>query len=165
MSIITSLTDLSRLREGIDAVSTQLKHSGPVMMMLGPFMFATDTAAFESFTHAAEYRWASQARVGRRPSLQHTGIGPETIDLKGTIYPEYAGGISQVQAMRELAGLGKPMILVDGRGIVYDEWAILRVEEVRTILNSDSTPRKIIFNMNLSRYGKDQPEGLASLVR
>jgi phage protein U len=164
MTVITSLSDLSRIREGVDAVSTQLKRSGPVMMMLGPFQFAMDTAAFQRFNRATEYRWPSQARIGRRPALQYVGPGAETIDLEGIIYPEFAGGTSQVSAMRELAGLGKPMILVDGFGIIYDEWAILRIEETRTLFKADSTPKKVIFRLALSRYGKDQPSRLDSLL-
>lgn len=156
--IITSLSDLSRIREGADAVVDQLKNSGPVMMMLGPFMFAMGTAAFERFNRATEYRWPSQPRIGRRPSLQFVGPGGETIELEGVIYPEFAGGVIQVQAMRELAGLGKPMILVDGRGVIYDEWAILRIEETKTVFNSDSSPKKVEFRLSLSRFGKDTPE-------
>jgi len=164
MSIITSLSDLSRIREGADAVATQLKRSGPIMMMLGPFMFAMDTAAYQRFHRNTEFRWANQARIGRRPALQYIGPGSESIELDGVIFPDFAGGASQVLAMRELAGLGKPMILVDGVGLVYDEWAIQRVEESKAVFHGNGSARRIEFRIELQRYGKDQPTGLAALL-
>lgn len=156
--IITSLSDLSSIRAGADAVVDQLKNTGPILMMLGPFMFAMGTAAYQRLNRATEYRWPSQPRIGRLPSLQYVGPGAETVDLEGVIYPEFAGGTSQVQAMRELAGLGKPMILVDGLGAIYDEWVILRIEETQTVFKNDSSPKKVEFRLSLARYGKDKPE-------
>lgn len=157
--IINSLSDLSRIRQGADAIATQLKRSGPVMMMLGPFMFAMDTAAYERWQRSAEYRWAKQEHPGRRPTLQFTGPGDESVELEGTIFPEFRGGANQVSAMRELAGLGKPMLLVDGLGIFHDLWVITRVEETLTILRGDGNAKQIQFRLSLQRYSKDQPNG------
>jgi len=154
--VITSLTDLSRIRQGVEAVATQLSHSGPVMMMLGPFMFAMDTAAYQRFHRSSEYRWPSQPRIGRRPALQYIGPGAESIDLEGIIYPDFAGGLAQVQAMRELAGLGKPMILVDGLGVIYSEWVITRIEETKTIFHGNGGAKKLKFRLALQRYGRDE---------
>lgn len=153
--IVTSLTSFSRLRQGIAAIAAQAQNSGRIMWMLGPFMFSRDTAAPEALRRATDFRWASQERFAHGPALQYTGPGADTVDLDGTIYPHYAGGLSQVQAMRELAGLGEPQLLVDGRGMVYGKWAILRVEEGGTVLSPNGAPRKITFKLTLQRYLDD----------
>lgn len=153
--IITSLSDFSRLRAGMEAASARAQQSNRVMWMLGNFMFSRDTAAPQSLRRNTAYTWASQDRFGRDPALQFTGRGADTIDLDGVIYPHYKGGLGQLDAMRELAGQGKPQILVDGRGAVYGKWSILSVEETRSVFLSNGTPRKIEFRLSLQRYGED----------
>jgi phage protein U len=153
--IIESLTNFSRLRQGIEAVAAQAQNSSRIMWMLGPFMFSRDTAAPTTLRRSTEFGWASQDRFAKGPALQYTGPGADTFDLDGTIYPHYAGGLGQVQAMRELAGLGLPQLLVDGRGVVYGKWAILRVEETGTVLAPNGTPRKVAFKVSLQRYLDD----------
>lgn len=155
--IITSLTNLSRLRQGADAVATQLSHTGPVMMMLGPFMFAMDTAAYQNLQRSSEYRWTAKDRLGRLPAMQFTGPGKESIELDGVIFPEFAGGLNQVQAMREIAGYGKAMHLVDGLGVFHGLWVVTNVSETLTVFHDDGSARRIQFRLSLQRYGKDAP--------
>ena len=154
--IVTSLSNFSRLRAGISAVAAQVGRSSRIMWMLGPFMFSRDTAAPSTSRRTAEYSWPGQGRFGRDPALQFTGNGADTIKLDGTIYPHYRGGLNQIAAMRELAGLGEPQLLIDGRGMVYGKWVIQRVEETGTVFLDNGTPRKISFRISLQRYGEDR---------
>ncbi|WP_218644496.1 phage tail protein [Thiomicrorhabdus cannonii] len=162
--VVTSLRDLSRIREGFEAVSGQLGHSGAVMMMLGPFMFALDTAAYQSLTHTVEYKWADLERIGNRPMSQFTGIGKETVEMPGVIYPHYKGGLHQVQAMRELAGLGKPLPMVDGTGKIWGEWVIEQVQETLRVLVKNGAPLKIEFSLNLKYYSRENASTVANKI-
>lgn len=153
--IIQSLTDFSRLRSGIAAVAAQAGRGSRIMWMLGPFMFSRDTAAPVSLRRTSDYSWPSQERFSAPPALQYTGPGDDVIDLDGVIYPHYVGGLAQIQAMRELAALGLPQLLVDGRGMVYGKWAILHVEETGTVFMDNGAPRKIAFTVSLQRYYDD----------
>jgi len=125
------------------------------MLALGTFRFAMDTAAYQSLRRSVEYRWPSQARVGRRSARQFVGIGDETISLQGIIYPEFKGGLKQLDTMRDLAGQGKPQILTDGTGKVWGKWCISTVEETQTLFFADGTPRKQEFSLQLGHYGED----------
>ena len=128
------------------------------MLSLGPFRFAVDTAAYQSLRRSVEYRWPSQTRIGRRPARQFAGTGDETISLQGLIYPEFKGGLKQVDTMRELAGQGEPQILIGstgGRGEVWGKWCIIAVEETQTVFFADGTPRKQEFSLQLGHYGED----------
>ena len=126
-------------------------------MMLGTeYMFSLSTAAYQSLRRSAAYRWPAQERVGRRPARQFVGPGDETITLDGTIYPHYLGGIGQIEHMREVAGRGEPLALVDGLGNNLGQWCIERVDETATIFEADGRPRRMDFNLGLARYGEDE---------
>lgn len=127
-----------------------------VMMALGDFRFGIDTAAFQKLKRDVEYRWPVLARVGRRPAKQFTGIGEDSINLDGTILPAYRGGLTQVKALRDLAGKGEPLLLVDGTGRSWGKWCIERVEDTRSVFFSDGVPRKQEFRVQLGHYGEDR---------
>jgi phage protein U len=125
------------------------------MMKLGEYTFSIDSAAYQSLSRSTEYRWQSQSRVGRLPSMQFMGPGSETISLNGTLYPPFRGGLGQLDAMRAMAGKGEPLMLTDGTGRIWQHWIIEQVEETQQVLFNDGTPRKVEFRLQLSRYGED----------
>jgi phage protein U len=58
--------------------------------------------------------------------------------------------------MRARAETGEPMMMVDGLGWVWNRWAILSVEETKTVFLADGAPQKIEFSMELQAYGEDR---------
>ncbi|BCS94627.1 tail assembly protein [Desulfoluna limicola] len=126
-----------------------------VMMALGNYRFSVSTAAYQEFKRSTSYRWAEQARAGRRPALQYMGPGKETLELSGTIYPVYKGGIGQVDDMRTEAGKGKPLSLVDGRGMAWGKWCIESIEEDQAFFLPGGIPKKQTFRLSLVAYGED----------
>ena len=126
-----------------------------VMMALGVFRFGVAGADYQSLRRKAEWRWASADRLGRKPALQYLGPGAQEITLEGVVYPHFRGGLRQVELMRAQAGLGRPLMLTDGLGWVFDRWVIVKVEETRSVLMGDGTPQKIEFRVTLRAYGED----------
>lgn len=92
----------------------------------------------------------------RLPAQQFVGLGNETLDLKGVIYPHYQGGMGQLDVMRAQAGRGDPLLLVDGLGFIWGQWVILQVDETQTVMLTNGQPRKLEFQLRLARYGEDQ---------
>ena len=45
------------------------------LMKLGEYIFSIDSAAYQSLSRTTEFRWRSQARVGRLPAQQFIGPG------------------------------------------------------------------------------------------
>ena len=125
------------------------------LMALGNYRFSLDTAAYQSLTRSTEYRWQPQDRLGRRPAHQYLGPGQDEINLEGTIYPEYRGGLGQLDRMREEANAGKPLLMTDSTGRVWGRWVIRRVEETQRVFSVAGTPRKVEFRLQLSHYGED----------
>jgi uncharacterized protein len=130
------------------------------MMRLGPLKFSVDRAAYQQLSRSAEYRWARQPQIGRNDALQFTGLGPETVDLSGVVFPFYKGGLGQVDRMRLAGQIGIPLPLIDGRGRVLGLWVIERVTEDQEVFAAFGAPRKQSFSMRLTRYDG----GLRSLL-
>jgi phage protein U len=128
-----------------------------IMMALGRFRFGVNRANYQTFSRNAPYRWAKQERLGRAPALQYLGPDTEEITLEGVIYPHFKGGLRQVELMRLIARQGVPLMLVDGLGFVWQRWCITTVDERRSFLMADGSPRKIEFSVSLQSYGGDLP--------
>ncbi|MGZ4953592.1 MAG: phage tail protein [Methylobacter sp.] len=126
-----------------------------IMMRLGKFNFSINTAAYQQFNRSTAYRWQAQERFGQLPAQQYTGPGEDSITLSGEIYPDYAGGIHQIDDMRTEAEKGLPLLLVDGNGYVWRYWCIQSIEDAREVFLSNGMARKMTFNMKLTRYGEE----------
>lgn len=126
--------------------------AAPVMMQLGAFQFGINTAAYQGLSRSDEWRWPDQERVGQAPALQYTGPGATTITLDGILYPEWRGGLGQLDAMRAEAGKGKPLVLVDGRGQALGMWVIERVDESQSIFAAGGVARRVEFTLQLKRF-------------
>ena len=124
----------------------------PVMMQLGAFQFGINTAAYQGLSRSDEWRWPDQECFGQAPALQHTGPGTTTITLDGILYPEWRGGLGQLDAMRAEAGKGKPLVLVDGRGQALGMWVIERVDETQGTFAAGGVARRIEFTLQLKRF-------------
>ena len=122
------------------------------MLQLGPFQFGVSTAAYQTLQRTTEYRWPSQDRFGKGPVLQHVGQGADTITLPGVIYPEWRGGLGQIDDLRKLAAEGKPQTMIDGTGNVLGRWVIERLEEKQAVFADAGVPRKQEFTVQLRRY-------------
>lgn len=128
----------------------------PVMLQLGFFQFGVLTAAYQSLQRSAEWKWPAQDRFGNPPALQYVGKGAETISLPGVIYPEWRGGLGQLDELRTLADLAQPQTMIDGRGNILGRWVIERIEEKQSVFADAGVPRKQEFTLQLRRYFGDE---------
>lgn len=126
-----------------------------VMMALGDYRFGLSTAAYTSLSRSTEYRWEEAERLTRAPALQWVGPGGETIELQGVILPHFRGGVGQVARLRDEAGKGAPLQLVDGRGVVWGRYCLTSIRETGGNFTSDGIPRRIEFQLTLKAYGED----------
>ena len=128
-----------------------------VMMKLGRFSFSVSTAAYQQLSRTISYRWPAIERVGKRPARQFVGIGNESIELSGDVYPLLRGaGVGQINAMREMAGAGEPLMLVDGMGNIWGKWCIEEIQETQGVFLPGGIPRKQSFTLRLGHYGEDE---------
>ena len=126
-----------------------------IMMALGDFRFQLDTAAYQELERTQNYDWKFKKPVGKRPIGQFLGIGEEKINLIGTIYPHFRGGLQQLQNMRDIAGKGESLLLVDGRGKVWGEFCITMVREKQTVFAAGGLPLRQEFHLEMMRQAED----------
>lgn len=126
-----------------------------IMMKLGDYSFSLNTAAYQQLRRAIDYRWQSQSRLHNDPAMQYVGRGKEQIELQGTIYPHFRGGFDQIEQMKQEADKAKPLLLVDGQGNIWDSWVIIGINETQEVFAKAGTPKRIVFQLTLLRYGGD----------
>lgn len=132
------------------------------LIILGPFRFSLATAAYDELSRTSGWEWAEQSVVGAAPVLQYTGPRVETISLRGRIIPGFTGGVEQLAQMRALAGMAKPLFLVDGLGRVHGNWVIESITDTGTKHFKDGYPRMVTFELGLKKY--DDGTGVFGLV-
>ena len=157
--VASDVTLASRAREVAEGIRDQMRYGTRPLFLLGPFMFSAGTASPSRTTRRDRYRWPQQEVVGARPWVQYTGPGEGRLEIEGTIYPHYRGGLRQVQLMRSLAGLGKSQLLVDSLGVVYGMHAIEEVEETGAAYDPAGAPRRIDFRLSLVRAVPEEEAG------
>lgn len=136
---------------------------GPtVMMQLGGFQFGIATAAYQELQRSTEWRWPSQDRFGKMPALQYTGPGAETMMLPGVIFPEWNGGVVQLDAMRALGDAGQPHALVGGDGASMGKWVVEAVDEGQTVFAANGVPRRMEFTLKLRRLPEEAQDGIVA---
>lgn len=126
--------------------------NAPTLLMLGGFKFSLNTAVFQQMERGTSWRWAAQERVGQLDALQCTGPGEDRVTLPGVIYPEFRGGLGQLDDLRRLAGEMKPVRLLNGAGGVLGMWVIEKVEETASGFSPQGTPRKQEFIVSLRKF-------------
>lgn len=122
-----------------------------MMMSLGQFVFSLPTLAYQQLQRVTEWRHAKNSRVGARAATQFVGLGDDAITLDGVLMPEVAGQYASLDTLRDMAGQGAAWPMVDGNGVVYGAWVILRMQETGTLFFKDGTPRKKQFTIELLR--------------
>lgn len=129
-----------------------------IMAGLGDFRFSLNSASYDSLKRTSSYRWHKLERFEKRPARQFLGIGDDTITLSGTIYPEFKGGLEQLDKMRDMAGIGEPLELYFAfdtkKANAMGLWCVDEVEETQTYFHTNGQPRKQDFTLKISYYEK-----------
>ncbi|SDO94361.1 hypothetical protein SAMN04488595_103161 [Ralstonia sp. 25mfcol4.1] len=122
-----------------------------MMMALGLFVFALETAPYQEFQQQIGWRHPSNNRVGRRPSRQYTGLDDETVTLSGVLLPELSGGDNTIDLLRQMGDTGQPYVLIEGSGRYYGMFEIDSLSITRTLFFRDGKARRIEFSVRLTR--------------
>ncbi|WP_338406851.1 MULTISPECIES: phage tail protein [unclassified Wolbachia] len=114
------------------------------MLSFGPYKLSPT-----SLKYSKEKRWSVVECIGKQ-LLQNIGQGAENIDLEGIIYLH--NGLDKLKNMKEAEENQIPHTLVDSMGNVLGQFVITRFEEKQTSFFPCGLPKKVEFNLSLSRY-------------
>jgi len=126
-----------------------------MMMGLGTFRFSLNTAAYQGMSRTDTYPWVEQTRLSRKPAMQIPAQEATEITLEGVIYPDWRGGLAQIDGMRAAASRKQPLMLVSGAGRIFGLYVILSIEEKASIFKANGAPRRQEFTLTLKEYGSD----------
>jgi len=127
------------------------------LLQVGPMQFQVTGPHFERLKHGHQFVWPKHDRFGQPPAYQFTGAGPETVDIDGTVYPEYFRGFEELQ---NLAGRGsQPQTVVSGAGDVFGRWIVLKLQLRQSYFNRDGAPRKVDFRISLEKFQGNRGSG------
>jgi len=136
-----------------------------MLMTYGLFVFGLSTAAYDELQRQAQWRQASQSRIGRRPSRQSLGVGDETIRLTGTLMPQLTGGPSNIDDLREMADDGFAWPLIEGTGYNYGAFVIESISDTRSVFFRDGAAQQIAFDIQFARVDDDANARLGELTQ
>ncbi|UBM11721.1 phage tail protein [Cupriavidus metallidurans] len=122
-----------------------------MMMALGLFVFALETAPYQDFQQQVSWRLPSNNRVGRRPARQFLGPGDDLISLSGVLLPELTGGDVTLDVLRAMGDVGFSYVLIEGTGRYYGMYVIEELNTTRTIFFPDGKARRLEFTLKLAR--------------
>lgn len=83
------------------------------------------------------------------------GKGEQSMSFAGILSPHEQGGVKQIEAMRQEADKGKPLLLVDGLGVILGHWVIAQINERQSFFMANGQPIKQTFECRIVNYGED----------
>jgi len=119
------------------------------------YYFNLDTAAFEELRRQTRFRWTGQERLTRSAAQQAVSLGEEKINIRGAIFPTLKGGLGQLQSLRSIGRLLRPLSLISGYGEVLGNWCLISIDEDQSNLLAGGIPRKQAFTLEFVSYGDD----------
>lgn len=128
------------------------------LMALGQFVFTLANLSFDDVRRQCTWRHPANARVGAMPARQFVGPGEDTITITGVLVPLIAGRLGSIAELRAMADTGKAFALVGGTGEVFGAYVIESLDEGRSILMGDGSPRRVEFSLTLQRKPDDQAD-------
>lgn len=123
-----------------------------ILFKLGNYKFMLTNAVPQALQRSTGYNWPSQQRFGQRPTSQFVGQGDDTITLTGVIFPEFRGGMHEVDKWRAMAATGTPQLLINGRGAIFGYWLIENIDEEQSLFALAGAFRKQTFTIRLRHH-------------
>lgn len=135
-----------------------------ILYKLGNYKFMLTNAVPQAFQRSTAYNWPQQQRYGQRPTSQYVGQGDDVITMTGVIFPEFRGGMHEVEKWRAMAATGRPHLLISGRGEIFGYWLIENIEEEQSLFALAGAFRKQTFSLRI-RHHHGEPVSAGTVLK
>lgn len=125
---------------------------------LGNLRFELKKNEFQILNRDTTWRWVSVDVLNKAPRLHFAGKGEDKIQFEGVLRPSEATGYSILENIRKQANKGDPLAFTyanERAGQYLGKWVILNLTEKRSYFNTDGTPKKIDFTLEIQHYPED----------
>jgi len=122
------------------------------MLALDLFIFQIGTLPYQELRQRFEWRFAESDRFRARAATQFLGVGAETVELAGVIYPgESIGDYASIERLKDMAQTGQAYELTAGTGEVLGSFTIRTLDLTKSLFFEDGAARKSDFTLSLAR--------------
>ena len=136
-----------------------------MLMALGPVTFEINPFNPRTTVRSTSASWVEKSVVGRRPPLEFTGDGPETIKIDARLFPEKFGGLSSLATLDTMRASGVPHFLMRGDGSPLGWFVVEQVTEKSTYLDAHGVGRAIEVDITCKRADAPGAQGyMAALL-
>lgn len=139
--------------------------SGPVTLRFGPFAFEALGFSYQELGRNVDTQWAEIRVTQGWDRLQYLGPTKEVVDVKGVLFPESLGGLSQIDGIRSMAISGAPQYLASLSGNIYGIFVVVGIKEDQSYFNAVGTPRKDRYSLQLRRYPGAPIDAVTGITR
>lgn len=135
-----------------------------MLAMLGGVIFEIAPLNYTSLNREMEASWATHEVVGSPKVYEHTGEGNRSITIKGKVFPEFSGGLGELDALDGMRLSGQPYHFMRGDGVAGG-WVILtKISIEEEEIGFGGVGRAISFTLTLERVGQPASGAAASLI-
>lgn len=131
-----------------------------MLTQLGACQFQVAPFNFHETDHESGASFASHEVLGRMPALEFVGEAQESWSIRGRLFPEKFGGLSDLATMHGMRRSGVPQFYMRGDGVPMGWVVIERVTEKSTYIGPDGVGRVIEFEMSLKRSDGPSAAGI-----
>ncbi|MDD3800258.1 MAG: phage tail protein [Novosphingobium sp.] len=122
------------------------------MLALDMFVFQIGTMPFQELRQRFDWRFADSDRFRVRQATQFVGVGAETVELAGVLYPgDGIGAYGSIETLKSMANAGESYELTLGTGEVMGNFTIRGLDLTKSVFFEDGAPRKADFTLMLMR--------------
>jgi uncharacterized protein len=134
-----------------------------MLFQLGPLQV---NQTFNAHETAHEYGgdYAAKNVIGTRKPREFVGVGDETFNLTGTIFPAKLGGLDELGLLQAMVEAGEPQILVRGDGTNLGWYTVDKGTEKSKFIDSSGVGRVIDVEIKLTRVDAPSAENFTSFL-
>lgn len=121
-----------------------------MVFSLGGFKFEANVLP-ESFNRTIDYAISKQKRINNYPALYANTKQDEDIELTCVTLPLQGAKNNALDPLFNLAATQQSHILVNGKGVYFGKFAIMNIEEGRTLFLNDGIFLQQNFTLKLTR--------------
>lgn len=130
---------------------------GVTLAALGGVVFQIEPLNYQRLSSSMTTSFAEHSVLGAPKVYEHTGEGDRSFDIKGTVFPEFSGGMDELQALEMMRSSGQPQSLMLGSGFTAGWVLIKSIKQDHEHIGASGIGREVSFTLSLERC--DTPGG------
>lgn len=131
-----------------------------MLAQIGACQFTVAPFNMHETDHDAAARFASHEVLGRMPPLEFVGEGAEGWMIRGRLFPEKFGGLSEMATMQAMRRSGSAQFFMRGDGVPMGWVVIDKVTERSSYIGPNGVGRVIEFEASLKRADGPSAAGI-----